>query len=76
MRLTVIDIHHDVILRKPWLSQENPTIDWEYNSLTFKAKEDKLAHRWTSFVKEPAHLGEIPIPAPMVVNAIKMKKIM
>ena len=76
LKLIVIDIHHDVILGKPWLHRENPTIDWEHNSLTFKGKEDKLSHRWTAFVKEPAHLGKIPIPAPMVVNAIKMKKIM
>ena len=27
LQLIMIDIHHDVILRKPWLSQENPTID-------------------------------------------------
>ena len=76
MKLIVIDIYHDVILGKPWLSCENPTIDWEYNSLAFKAKADKQSHKWTSFTKEPAHLGEIPIPAPMVVNAMKMKKIM
>ena len=74
--LTVTDIHHGVILGKPWLSQENPTINWEYNSLIFKEKVDKLSHRWMVFVKEPAHYGEIPIAALMIVNAVKMKKIM
>ena len=76
LRLLVIDLCYDIILGKPWLTRENPKVDWEHNSLTFQAKTDKKLHQWTQFTMELAHLGEIPIPAPMIVNAMKMKKIM
>ena len=53
--------HYDLILGKPWLSQHNPHVDWEKNTVTFKSKYCR-SHCLPSSTFQCSTQGLLPSP--------------